>query len=73
MPDSVALIFAFASTEGVAVKILKDEIVTMEILRRQGETNQAIAKRGLVSPKAAFAITSSEWHKRLAMGELRLV
>jgi predicted transcriptional regulator len=27
------------------VKLLKAEIVTMEILRRQGETNQAIAKR----------------------------
>ncbi len=31
--------------KGVAVKTLKDEIVTMDILRRQGETNQAIAKR----------------------------
>ena len=27
------------------MKLLKAEIVTMEILRRQGETNQAIAKR----------------------------
>ncbi len=27
------------------MKTLKDEIVTMDILRRQGETNQAIAKR----------------------------
>ena len=31
--------------KGVAVRSLKDEIVIMEILRRQGETNQAIAKR----------------------------
>jgi predicted ArsR family transcriptional regulator len=27
------------------VKTLKEEIVTMDILRRQGETNQAIAAR----------------------------
>jgi len=27
------------------VKLLKEEIVTMDILRRQGESNQAIAKR----------------------------
>ena len=28
-----------------AVKLLKDEIVTIQILRLQGETNQAIAQR----------------------------
>jgi DNA-binding NarL/FixJ family response regulator len=27
------------------VKLLKEEIVTMDILRRQGESNQAIVKR----------------------------
>ncbi|MEI6525438.1 MAG: hypothetical protein WCP62_05375 [Planctomycetota bacterium] len=27
------------------MKLLKEEIVTMDILRRQGESNQAIAKR----------------------------
>jgi transposase len=31
--------------KGAAVKLLKEEIVTMDILRRQGESNQAIAKR----------------------------
>ena len=31
--------------KGVALRTLKDEIVTMDILRRQGETNQAIANR----------------------------
>jgi transposase len=31
--------------KGTVVKTLKEEIVTMDILRRQGETNQAIAAR----------------------------
>ena len=44
-PESVALMWLLLAHEGAAVKLLKEEIVTMDILRRQGETNQDIAVR----------------------------
>ena len=43
-PDA-NLICAFPSTGRIVVKLTKDEIVTMEVLRLKGENNAAIAKR----------------------------